>query len=240
MAKVLIGCESSGIVRDAFLAQGHDAWSCDLRPAQTQTNRHIIGDIRDVMMMDNWDFLGVYHVPCTRMTNAGVRWLTKPPTKLEADHYSDAQREAFIHMTEDQRLQFMWDELEKGAELFSAVWNVEHIPHVAVENPVMHRHAKERIRNFEPAAQTIQPWQFGTDPNGPDNEKKRTCLWLRNLPCLVPTGTLDGSTARDTVHKAPPGPERWKVRSTFFPGIARAMAEQWGGLLPDNSEAMAA
>ena len=78
MARVLIGCETSGIVRDAFLDRGHDAWSCDLLPADTPTNRHIVGDIRDVMMGD-WDMMAVMHPPCTRLTNSGVRWLTVPP-----------------------------------------------------------------------------------------------------------------------------------------------------------------
>src|SRR5690606_36514532 len=96
-------------------------------------------------------------------------------------------------------------------------------------NPAMHKHAKARIVGYEPPAQTVQPWQFGTDPDGPDNERKRTCLWLRDLPRLVPTGTLDGTTARASVHKASPGPDRWKVRSKFFPGLAAAMAAQWGG-----------
>jgi hypothetical protein len=123
----------------------------------------------------------------------------------------------------------MWRELDEGASLFSDCWNVAHIPHVAVENPVMHKHAKARITNFEPHAQSFQPWQYGTDPDGPDNVKKRTCLWLRELPKLVPTGTLDGSTARDEVHRASPGPDRWKERSRFFPGVAAAMADQWGG-----------
>ena len=92
----------------------------------------------------------------------------------------------------------------------------------------MHKHAKERIRNFIPAAQTVQPWQFGTDPDGPDNERKRTCFWLRNLEPLIPTGTLDGATARSSVHMASPGKDRWKIRSKFFEGIANAMATQWG------------
>ncbi len=207
--KVLIGCEQSGVVRDAFNDLGHDAWSCDLLAAARPTNRHIIGDVREVMMADEWDILAVMHPPCTRLCNSGVRWLTTPPP--------------------GRTLADMWAELDEGAQLFSEVWNVAHIPMVAVENPVMHRHAKERIANFEPAAQSIQPWQFGTDPNGPDNEKKRTCLWLRNLPKLAPTGTLDGTTARDSVHKASPGPNRWKERSRFFPGVAKAMALQWGG-----------
>ena len=220
--KILIGCEQSGIVRDAFLARGHDAWSCDLLPAETPTNRHIIGDVRDVMKWDDWDMLAVMHPPCTRLTNSGVRWLHKPPANRQPDYPAD-----YDHWTETERLKFMWDELDKGAALFSDCWNAD-IPMVAVENPVMHKYAKARITNYQPFTQSVQPHQFGTDPNGPDNERKRTCFWLRGLPPLTPTGTLDGTTARDSVHKASPGKDRWKVRSKFFPGLAAAMAQQWG------------
>lgn len=86
----------------------------------------------------------------------------------------------------------------------------------------MHKHAKERIENYEEFAQSIQPWQFG------HGEVKRTCLWLKNLPLLTPTNIVEGRTAR--VHLMSPGPDRWKERSRFFPGIAAAMADQWGGL----------
>jgi len=116
--KVLIGCETSGTVRDAFLRMGHDAWSCDILPSDRPTNRHIQDDIRNVMKGD-WDLLAVMHPPCTRLCNSGVRWLHKaPPNRTLAD---------------------MWRELDEGAELFSNVWNVGHIPMVAVENPVMHK-----------------------------------------------------------------------------------------------------
>lgn len=205
--RVLIACECSGIVRRAFAARGHDVWSCDLKPAEDRSNRHIVGDVRD-LLRDGWDLLAVLHPPCTRLTNSGVRWLSVPPP--------------------GRTLPEMWAELDEGAALFSACWNAP-IPRVAVENPVMHRHAKERIVNFQPHAQSVQPWQFGTDPGGPDNVKKRTCLWLRGLPNLTPTGTLDGSTARDEIHKASPGPDRAERRSRFFPGLANAMADQWGG-----------
>jgi hypothetical protein len=205
--RVLIACECSGTVRDAFLSLGHDAWSCDIKPDERRSNRHIQGDVRDYLA-DGWDLLMVAHPPCTRLCNSGARWLTSPPPGRSLDD--------------------MWRELEEGADFFSEMWNAD-IPRVAVENPVMHRHAKERIRNFEPHTQSIQPWQFGTDPEGADNEKKRTCLWLRGLPPLVPTGTLDGTTARDSVHKTPGGRLQATRRSRFFPGIARAMAEQWGG-----------
>jgi hypothetical protein len=218
-SKVLIGCETSGIVRRAFAALGHDVWSCDLSPAEDGSNHHIQGDIRDVMLMDDWALMAVMHPPCTRLTNSGVRWLHVPPPGKTTDQ--------------------MWAELKEGADLFSAVWNVPHIPRVAVENPIMHKHAKALIVNFEPAAQSVQPWQFGTDPDGPDNIKKRTCLWLRGLPVLMPTGTLNGSTARDDIHKASPGPDRARIRSRFFPGLADAMASQWGGYAVQQEQLVA-
>lgn len=225
--KVLIGCEQFGIVRDAFLARGHDAWSCDLEAGDRPSNRHIIGDVRDVMM-ENWDLLIILHPPCTRLCNSGVRWLSEPPKNPPAD-CTPEEAAAWPHLNREDRLAMIWRHLDQGAELFSTVWNVPHIPMVALENPVMHSHAKQRIRGYVPPAQSVQPWQYGTDVDGPDNERKRTCLWLRGLQNLTPTGTLDGSTARDSVHKAPPGKDRWKLRSRFFPGIAHAMADQWGG-----------
>lgn len=196
--KVLIACEFSGIVRDAFLERGHDAWSCDLLPAETKTNRHIQGDVRDILH-DGWDLMMVAHPPCTRLCNSGVRWLTKPP--------------------QGKTLEQMWRELDEGAALFSDMWNAP-IERICVENPVMHRHAKQRIRNYQEFAQSVQPWQFG------HGEVKRTCFWLKNLQPLTPTDIVDGREAR--VHKMPPGADRWRERSRFFPGIARAMAEQWG------------
>ena len=215
--RILIGCECSGIVRRAFAARGHDVWSVDLKPAEDRSNRHIVGDIRDYLA-EGWDLLAVMHPPCTRLTNSGVRWLHVPPP--------------------GRTLPEMWAELDAGAALFSDCWNAP-IERVAIENPVMHRHAKERIVNFQQQTQSVQPWQFGIDQDGPDNVKKRTCLWLRGLPALVPTGTLDGSTARDEIHKASPGPDRAERRSRFFPGLADAMAEQWGGWA-DQQERMKA
>jgi hypothetical protein len=198
--RVLVACEFSGTVRDAFLARGHDAWSCDLLPDEKGSNRHIRGDARELLQPGLWDLLIVAHPPCTRLCNSGVRWLSSPPPgRTKAD---------------------MWSELEEGAALFGAFWNAP-VPRVAVENPVMHRHAKERIPNYAEPAQSVQPWQFG------HGETKRTCLWLRNLPPLVPTEIVEGRQPR--VHHMSPGPDRWRERSRFFPGIARAMAAQWGG-----------
>lgn len=213
-SRILIACEYSGIVRRAFTARGFDAWSCDLLPAEDGSNHHYTGDVRDILH-DGWDLMIVAHPPCTRLCNSGVRWLTTPPPGKTA--------------------QQMWDELDSGADLFSTLWNAP-IPRVACENPVMHRHAKQRIVSYTPPAQSVQPWQFG------DWQSKRTCLWLRNLPPLVPThstlaharaalGLAPDAAPEARVHRMPPGANRAKERSRFFPTIAAAMADQWGALL---------
>lgn len=224
--RVLIGCERSGVVRRAFEALGHDVWSCDLAPADDRSNRHMICDVRDVLN-DGWDLLCVMHPPCTRLANSGVRWLTEAPTN-SPEEATPAEIKAWPFLSPIDRLRIMWRLLDEGADLFSACWNAP-IPRIACENPVMHKYAKERIANYARFGQSVQPWQFGTDENGPNNIKKRTCLWLKGLPPLVPTGTLDGTTARPEIHRAAPGPQRKVIRSRFFPGLAAAMAEQWGG-----------
>ncbi|MPL79237.1 hypothetical protein SDC9_25113 [bioreactor metagenome] len=223
--RVLIGCERSGIVRRAFAARGHEAWSCDLAPAEDGSNRHMVSDVREALGL-GWDLAVICHPPCTRLANSGVRWLTAPP-RNPPDEVTAAERAAWRGLDDATRLQIMWRLLDEGAALFSACWSAP-VLRIAIENPVMHKHAKARIREFRPFAQSVQPWQFGTDPAGPDNVTKRTCLWLRGLPKLTATGTLDGSTARDEIHRAPPGPGRKVFRSRFFPGLAAAMAEQWG------------
>lgn len=218
--RILIACEFSGIVRRAFRDRGYDATSCDLLPAEDGSNHHITGDVREVLH-EGWDLLIVAHPPCTRLTNSGVRWLKVPPR--------------------GRTLPEMWRELDEGAALFSTLWNAP-VPRVACENPVMHRYAKERITNYAPASQSVQPWQFG------DWESKRTCLWLRGLPALVPPfPTLDAARTvmslptdarpAERVHRMPPGADRAKERSRFFPGIAAAMADQWGALLNERAAA---
>lgn len=226
MARILIGCETSGIVRRAFAARGHDVWSCDTLSSDDGSNRHIRDDIRNVLR-DKWDMLAVMHPPCTRLCNSGVRWLHEPPGKLSAEHYTSQERFDYALMNREQRLAFMWLKLDEGADLFSACWNAN-IPCIAVENPQMHKYAVERIENYAPAAQTIQPHWFG------EPVFKATGLYLKNLPALVPTNRLivpEKGTAEykawSRIHLATPGPNRWKERSRFFPGVADAMAEQW-------------
>ncbi|PZU95549.1 MAG: hypothetical protein DI527_00645 [Chelatococcus sp.] len=204
--KVLVACEFSGTVRRAFAARGHDAWSCDLLPSEDRSNRHIVGDARD-LLNDGWDLLMVAHPPCTRLCNSGVRWLSVPPPGRTLDE--------------------MWRELDEAAELFSDLWNAP-IDRICVENPVMHRHAKARIRGFQEFSQSVQPWQFG------HGEVKRTCFWLKNLPLLKPTNIVEGREERVARHSGwgRHGVIRAQERSRFFSGIAEAMADQWGDLGP--------
>ena len=202
--RVLVGCETSGRVRRAFDALGHDVWSCDLLPADDRSNRHIVGDI----LGDGWD-LAVMHPPCTRLCNSGVRWLNIPPPGRTLDE--------------------MWRELDAGADLFSACWRAP-IDRVAIENPVMHRHARERLPEDLPRPQIVQPWWFG------EPAFKATGFYLRGLPQLVATNRLlpppagtDEHKRWSWVHRASPSPDRWKLRSATFQGIADALADQWGG-----------
>ncbi|SHI90504.1 hypothetical protein [Wenxinia saemankumensis] len=216
--RILIGCETSGVVRRAFAARGHDVWSCDLLPAEDGSNRHITGDVRDYLA-DGWDLLAVFHPPCTRLCNSGVRWLhTPPPGRTRAE---------------------MWAELDEGAALFSAVWQAP-VERVAVENPVMHKHARERLPAGLPRPQIVQPWWFG------DPAFKATGLYLRGLDPLAATDRLDPPrkateperhAAWSQVHRASPGPNRWRERSRTYPGIAEAMADQWGGIVTELEKA---
>lgn len=194
--RVLVACEFSGAVRDAFTRAGHDAMSCDLLPTESPGPHHQ-GDVFDVIG-DGWDLM-VAHPPCTYLTNSGVRWL-----------HSDPER---------------WKHMIDAAVFFRDLLNAP-IPRVAVENPVMHGYAARIIGQRQ--TQVVQPWMFGHP------ETKGTGLWLRGLPPLMPTDDVRDvlrtlpAKERARVHYASPGPDRWKLRSVTYAGIAQAMADQWG------------
>jgi hypothetical protein len=187
----LIACEYSGRVRDAFLARGIDAVSCDLLPTEV-AGPHIIGDVTEILQR-RWAGV-IAHPPCTRLCNSGVRWL--------------AERD-------------LWADMREGAAFFKDCLNAN-APLVAVENPVMHKYAREIVGRGSDF--TVQPWQFG------DPAKKRTCFWTRGLPPLTATSKMQASEARADCHLASPGPDRWKERSRTYPGIAAAIAAQYGPL----------
>lgn len=250
--RVLVACEFSGAVRDAFAARGFYARSVDLLPTESLPDavrfrgdfgcmdhaefnadceacehdepwchrcdcfayecaclgptedeavyaescehgaRHLSGDLFTVEDIESYDLV-IAHPPCTRLTNSGVRWL-------------------------DERN--LWAEMYEAADFFRRILDLP-VPRKAVENPIPHRYAMQRIgRKYD---QIIQPWQFG------HGETKATCLWLDNLPPLRPTNVVSGREAR--IHKLPPSADRWKLRSMTYQGIADAMADQWGAAL---------
>jgi hypothetical protein len=252
--RVLVACEFSGTVRDAFTAHGHYARSVDLLPTEAHAAvvfagdllvceccgdepwcdvhemhyadcvcvgptedeaeysadglsgaRHLSGDLFSLPDIEYFDLL-IAHPPCTRLTNSGVRWLHEPPP--------------------GKTRQQMWDDLDDAAAFYRRVRDLP-VPRKAIENPVMHKYARERIQ-IGPR-QVVQPWWFG------EQAFKATGFELIGLPPLVPTrkltppkpGTAEHK-AWSQIHRASPSKDRWKIRSKTYQGIANAMAEQWG------------
>ena len=183
--RVLVACEFSGIVRDAFLEAGHDAWSCDLEPSESNRLRHFQEDVRGILDL-GWDLM-IAHPPCTYLATSGARW------------FVGRERE------QAEALEFVWDLMRAR------------IPRWCIENPVGMISTKIRLPD-----QIVQPWMFG------HGERKRTCFWLKNLPDLEPTVIAEGRSER--VLKMGESKSRRRERSRFYPGIAKAMADQWGAL----------
>lgn len=187
--RVLVACEFSGVVRDAFLARGHEAGSFDLLPTEVP-GPHQIGDMREMPdeWYATWDLM-IAFPPCTHLARSGGRWFKEKRASGE-----------------------------QAAAIEFVRWLMElPVERIAIENPI--GVLSTAIRKPD---QIIQPWWFG------HGETKATCLWLKGLPRLVPTDVVEGRHAR--VHREAPGQDRWKRRSRTLPGIAAAMAAQWGRL----------
>lgn len=180
--KVLIACEFSGIVREAFRAQGHDAWSCDYEPTEVP-GQHILNDVRNVLDW-NWDLM-IAHPPCTHLASSGARW-------WKTRQYEQRQALDFVRLLMEAD-----------------------IPKIAIENPV--GIISTKIRK---PSQIIQPYQFG------DPAMKTTCLWLKGLPPLFWSHVM--AERRQECWLESSGPNQARNRSRTYPGIALAMAEQWG------------
>jgi site-specific DNA-cytosine methylase len=196
--KVLIACECSGAVRDAFIEKGHDAWSCDILPCEGDPEKHLHCDVFTVLDK-GWDLM-IAHPPCTDLSVAGARWFK--------EKRKDGSQKASI-------------------EFFMRLANAN-VNKICVENPV-----SIMSKEWRKPDQIIQPWMFG------DEFSKKTCLWLKNLPKLEPTkivgkGEIITYESGRTMPKwyadafRLPKAERSKLRSRTFPGIAQAMANQWG------------
>lgn len=197
---VLVACECSGIVRDAFRAKGHEAWSCDLPGVLVEgiwTDKHLYGDCFYFLEEENspvgkWDLL-IAHPPCTYLANSGVVHLDR----------------------EDDR----WDKMCEAIDFFNSLYEAP-VEHVCVENPIMHGYAAKYVNGKY--TQKIQPYEFGHP------ESKATCLWLRNLPELKPTKVV--KPEKSMVNGVAGDSNQQRNRSRTYRGIANAMADQWGSL----------
>lgn len=208
--KILLGCEYSGRVREAFAKLGHNVMSCDLLPTE-QPGNHYQGNIFDVLN-DGWDML-IAHPPCTYLTNAQSWCYYHPADK----HLEPDKRRP--HPKFPNRRQQRWDAIAFFKSLQAAP-----IPKICIENPVP---MGVVIAHIGPYTQTIQPYMFGEDAS------KRTCLWLKGLPPLKVTNLIKkkiyGNQTPSGQNRLGPSPDRWKERSRTYQGIADAMAAQWGG-----------
>lgn len=251
--RILVACEFSGAVRDAFASRGHFARSVDLLPTESHPeavkfrgdfgcyeHETYTADCEACEHDEPWCHLHDMHA---------YECICLGPTEDEAEYTDDCESGA-RHLAGDlftvediesydlviahppcTRLtnsgvrwlneRNLWAELDEAAAFFRRILELP-VHSLCVENPIPHRHALERIG--QKYTQIIQPWQYG------HGETKATCLWLKNLPPLVPTNIVSGREAR--IHKLPPSADRWKLRSLTYPGIAEAMAEQWGALVP--------
>jgi len=218
--KVLVACEESQVVCNAFRAKGHEAYSCDIVPTRGgHPEWHIQADILNVLEYGagftqaktpvrsevdwkpivEWDAMFAFP-DCQYLANSGVRWLYNP---------------------DGSRNEERWQRMKEAAVFFKKLLYAP-IPRIAIENPVMHKYGREEI-GVGPG-QVIQPWWFG-NPN-----KKATGLYLKNLPALVPTKIVPKKDRVDTIHKMPPSETRPRDRAVTFKEVAEAMADQWGNL----------
>jgi hypothetical protein len=195
--KVLIACEYSGRVRDAFIKGGHEAMSCDLLPTDAP-GPHYQGSVLDILN-DGWDLM-IAHPPCTYLSVSGMHWTTRG--------------------LRDPKL------TEDALDFVKILLNAP-IEKIALENPISI--ISSRIKK---PTQIIQPYEYGHDAS------KKTCLWLKNLPPLMPTKIIEpkivgnkkiwGNQTASGQNKLAPSKDRWKIRSETYQGIAEAMAQQWG------------
>ena len=200
--KILIACEESQAVCIEFRKLGFQAFSCDLQICSGgHPEWHIIGDAISVLNSKKWDLV-IAHPPCTRMANSGVMWLEK---------------------------RNLWSDLDKATDFFNEFVRYGKSGNkIAIENPIPHKYAVEKIGKY---SQVIQPYMFG------HTERKATCLWIFGLPELKETNNVMEEMKKlpkneqQRIHYLPPGKERAKLRSKTFPGIAQAIAAQWGSFL---------
>ena len=217
--KILIACEYSGVVREAFRSIGHDAISCDLLESE-QPGPHITGDVFDVITSDNWDMM-IAHPPCTYLCSSGLHWNTR-------QHVVDGEK-CYTPAAIERKKQ-----TELALKFITDLWNCG-IPKIAIENPVGCINTR---LPFMPKPQYVQPYNYGHDAS------KKTGFWTKNLPVLryyeedyiepriVEIGSRKYNRwANQTLRgqdSTSPGKDRGKDRAKTYEGIAYAMVEAWG------------
>ena len=192
--KILIGCEESGRVREAFRGIGHDAWSCDLLPCTENPSKyHIQDDLLKVIKSEKWDMI-IAFPPCTHLAISGSKYF--------AEKIADGRQ-------------------QKAIDFVEQIWDAD-CPYIAIENPVGVLSTKSKLGK---ASQYIQPYWFG------EKQRKKTGLWLKGFPKLVPTDMVDISKlSKKQINKLywlAPSPTRALERSKTAHGIANAIARQW-------------
>ena len=201
--RVLVACEESQAVCKAFRERGHEAYSCDIQDCSGgHPEWHLKQDVIPLLEYE-WDLI-VAHPPCTYMSKAGARWMYPNANIVDGDRYEKGM---------------------KAKEFFMKFYNSK-CPKVAIENPM-----PLKIIGLPHPDQIIQPWMFG------DPFSKKTYLWLKGLPPLFPTDLIanpttwmpsnTGGAKRGQKHSRGVAHDQ-KTASKTFPGIAKAMAEQWG------------
>lgn len=211
--RVLVACEFSGRVRDAFIRRGHRAMSCDLRPTE-QPGPHYRGDVRHVLG-DGWDLM-IGHPYCTFNNLAGIRWMYHP-----ADTHLPAEQRRRHPQFPNRMADFL-----EGVEFFNTL-KAAPIPHIALENSQPHGLAMQHIGRY---TQIVQPWMFG------EPYTKAAALWLKDLPPLQATHRRsDYPEIFAEAHRMSPGPERERERSRTYQSVADAMAAQWCAFLEQEA-----
>jgi hypothetical protein len=199
--RVLVACEYSGRVRDAFRKLGHDAMSCDLLPSDNPISGcHYQGNVFNIID-DGWDLM-IAHPPCTYLSNSGVCHLHKDPSR--------------------------WPKMFDGAAFFKKLLNAP-IKKIAIENPIMHGYAKTLIGGVK-QTQLVQPWMFGHTEQKATCLWLKGLTPLTESNNVKAEMLLLPKNERERLHYLPPSSDRWKIRSTTYQGIADAMAAQWGNL----------
>jgi len=235
MKKILVGMETSGTIRQKFRDAGFDAWSIDLLPSLDNSPYHVVANVFDFLDSDKtvWD-LAIFHPSCTYLT-CSAEWAYKEPDYLRYPDVGYHQRVNKDTLVGSKR----FDARLNAFDDFVECLNTSNSYRIAVENPI--GIVSSWLRKPD---QIIQPYQFG------ENASKATCLWLNNLPKLVPTNRFTGRFVIDKSsgkkverwsnqtdsgqNKLSPSKDRWAERSKTYAGIAKAMVDQWGHIVRNS------